>query len=296
MKIVVTGSLGHVSRPLAEKLIKAGHDVIVVTSDNAKTEQIKSLGAKPAVGSVTDVQFLTEIFKGADAVYAMIPPNFGVADLKAHIASVGKNYADAVKASGVKKVVMLSSIGGHLSSGTGPITGLHRTENSLNELENVTVIVLRAAYFYFNFYSNIDMIKHMGIIGGNIGAGKPMVLVHPKDIAEAAANALQSSVTGKRIEYVVGDERTTTEVASVLGAAIGKPDLQWVAFPDDQAYAGMLQAGFPEEPARNYVEMGRAIDSGILWEHYLNNKPSVFSNIKLEDFAPEFAAAFNAGQ
>jgi uncharacterized protein YbjT (DUF2867 family) len=294
MKIVVTGSLGNISKPLTINLIKAGHDVTVITSNSNKKEEIISLGAKPAVGSVTDVSFLTESFTGADALYAMVPPNFGAADLKGFAAGVGKNYADAIKASGLKKVVLLSSIGAHLSSGTGPITGLHRVENHLNALEGVTVVILRAAYFYFNFYSNIGMIKHMGIIGGNIAPGKFMALTHPQDIAEAAANALQSSVTGKRVEYVVNDERTTTDVARILGTAIGKPDLQWVEFTDEQALGGMVQSGLPEEPAKNYVEMGNSINSGMLWEHYLQNKPRVFGRIKLEDFAKEFAQAYNA--
>jgi uncharacterized protein YbjT (DUF2867 family) len=224
---------------------------------------------------------LETTFKGADAIYAMVPPNLGATNMKDALAAVGKSYADAIRTSGVKKVVLLSSIGAHLPGGTGPITAIHRTENYLNALEDVTVISLRAAYFYFNFYSNIQMIKHMGIIGGNIGADKFMALVHPEDIAEAAANALQSSVKGKRVEYVVGDERTTTDIAKVLGAAIGKPDLQWIAFSDEQALSGMVQAGLPEEAAKNYVEMGNAINSGILWEHYLQNKPRVYGSPRI---------------
>jgi uncharacterized protein YbjT (DUF2867 family) len=292
MKIIVTGSLGNISRPLATNLVKAGHEVTVITTDSGKQEHIRAIGATPAVGSVTDALFLETTFKGADAIYAMVPPNLGATNMKEALAAVGKSYADAIRASGVKKVVLLSSIGAHLPGGTGPITAIHRTEDYLNALENVTVISLRAAYFYFNFYSNIQMIKHMGIIGGNIDTNKFMALVHPEDIAEAAANALQSSVKGKRVEYVVGDERTTTDIAKVLGAAIGKPDLQWIAFSDEQALSGMVQAGLPEEAAKNYVEMGNAINSGILWEHYLQNKPRVYGSIKLEDFAKEFADVY----
>lgn len=294
MKIIVTGSLGNISKPLAEILVKAGHEVTVISSKKDKIKEIESLGAKAAIGSVTDVKFLAETFKGADAVYTMVPPNFAAADMKGFIAGVVKNYAEAIKTAGVKKVVNLSSIGAHLPSGTGPITGLHRGENYLNALENVSVIHLRPGYFYLNLYSNIGLIKNMGIIGGNLLENTSMVLAHPNDIAEVAARELQSSFTGKKVEYIVSDERTPKDIAQVLGAAIGKPGLPWVAFTNEQAYSGMIQAGLPEDPAKNYVEMGSAMNKGDVWEDYLQHKPSSFGKIKLEDFAKEFARAYNA--
>ncbi len=46
MKITVTGSLGHISRPLAQILVKAGHQVTVVSSKKEKTAEIQALGRK----------------------------------------------------------------------------------------------------------------------------------------------------------------------------------------------------------------------------------------------------------
>ena len=57
----------------------------------------------------------------------------------------------------------------------------------------------------------------------------------------------------------------------------------------------MLQAGLPEEIARNYTEMGQALQSGIFMEDYLKNRPLQLGKTKLEDFAREFAAAYQAG-
>ena len=58
MKVVVTGSLGKISRPLAQILVKAGHQVTVVSSKKEKTTEIQALGANAAIGSVEDVAFL----------------------------------------------------------------------------------------------------------------------------------------------------------------------------------------------------------------------------------------------
>ena len=213
MKITLTGSTGNISKPLAETLIKAGHTVTIITSNADRTDEIKALGATPAIGSVEDVNFLIEAFKGADAVYAMVPPNFGATAWKNWIAGIGQNYADAITANGITKVVHLSSIGAHLENGTGPVTGIHRVEEIYNKLDGVAVKHLRPGFFYTNFYANVDMIKHAGIIGSNWGADTSLIMVHPIDIAAAAAEELQSDFTGKSVRYVASDEKTSGEVA-----------------------------------------------------------------------------------
>lgn len=293
MKIIVAGSLGNISKPLAQQLIVAGHQVIIISSNNDKTVGIEQLGAQAAIGSLNDAAFLTQTFTGADAIYGMVPPNFGNSSMREGMKNVGRAYAEAIKAAGISKVVFLSSIGAHLDGGTGPIAGLHDVEQLLNKLDGVDIKYLRANMFYFNFFHDIPLIKQAGIIGSNYPAGKRLVMVHPTDIADAVAEALQQPFEGKTISYVASDDRTTTDIAKVLGTAIGKPELPWVEFTDEQAYEGMVQAGMPPEVAKNYVEMGTAVRKGILWTDLDQQKPKLLDR-KLEDFAKEFAEKFNS--
>lgn len=293
MKITVTGSLGNISKPLATQLVKAGHQVTVISSSQDKAEAIKALGATPAIGSVDDVAFLTDAFKGADAIYTMVPNNFGATNYRQYIGGIGKNYAEAIKASGATKVVNLSSIGAHIDGGTGPISGIHDVEQTYKQLDGVAIKHLRPAFFYTNLLENIDMIKHLGFIGSNYGKQAHMVLVHPNDIAKVAAEELQGNFTGTSVRYIASDERTAGDIATALGKVIGKPGLQWVEFTDEQALQGMLQAGLPPEIAHTYIEMGNAVSKGILWGDYNANKPAKFGSTKLEDFAVEFAGKYN---
>ncbi|NEW84178.1 MAG: NAD(P)H-binding protein [Mariniphaga sp.] len=293
MKYVVLGSLGNISKPLAQKLVDAGHSVTVISSKAVKIEQIEAFGAKAAIGSVDNVSFLAKTFAGADAVYTMVPPNFSVGNWKKYIGGIGENIAAAVKASGVKNVVNLSSVGAHMPDGCGPVSGLYFAEKALNGLDGVNVIHLRAGFFYLNFLGNISMIKNMGIIGGNYGEGTKLPLVHPEDIADAAAEEmLKLSFKGKNIRYVISDEKTTNEVAAILGKAIGKPELPWINFKDEDTLAGMLQAGLPEEIAKNYTEMGAAMRNGEMVAEYKTDRPSALGKTKLEAFAPVFAAVY----
>ncbi|MGN8067783.1 SDR family oxidoreductase [Mucilaginibacter sp. 22184] len=90
MKIIVTGSLGNISKPLSAQLIAQGHSVAIVTTDPGKKEAIHRLGAIAAVGSVTDEAFLTGVFTGADAVYTIVPPNFAAPAPIAYYEQVGE--------------------------------------------------------------------------------------------------------------------------------------------------------------------------------------------------------------
>lgn len=294
MQFVVTGSLGNIGKPLAERLVREGHVVIVVSSKAEKIAQIEAIGARAAIGSVHDVVFLTKTFRGADGVYTMVPPDFGAANWKKYIAHIGENYAAAIKASGVRNVVNLSSLGAHMPDGCGPVSGLYFVEKALNGLEGVNVVHLRAGFFYTNFLGNIGLIKNMGIIGGNYGAGTKLVLVHPADIAEAAANELLAlSFRGKSVLYIVSDEKTTNEVAFILGKAIGKPDLPWIDFKDEDTFKSMVKAGLSQEIAENYTEMGATMRTGEMAAEYNALRPSIVGKTKLEDFAPVFASVYS---
>lgn len=293
MKIIITGSLGNISRPLATTLIAQGQEVTVLSSNSDKAAEITQIGAQAAIGSVSDENFLVNTFTGADLVYLMVPTDFGATDLRGYIKSIGGHYANAIKAAGVKKVVLLSSIGAHLDKGTGPIAGLHDVEQQFDQLKDVDLLILRPAFFYINFYANIDLIKHAGIIGSNYGADQSIVLVEPKDIAAVAAEKIQEGFTGRSILYIASDKRKLSEVALALGTAIGKADLPWIEFEDTQAYEGMVGAGLSPEMARNYVEMGTAIRTEVLWEDYEAKKVTPIGKIKLEDFATQFATVYN---
>jgi uncharacterized protein YbjT (DUF2867 family) len=296
MKFTITGSLGNISKLIVENLVKNGHEVIVISSNAQKAPAIEALGAKANIGSIVDTAFLTNAFKNADAIYTMVPPDFTATNYRQHMAETGKSYVEAIKASGVKRVVNLSSIGAHLSEGTGPIAGLYEIENMLNTLNGVAVKHLRPGFFYTNFFMDIATIRNMGIMGNNYEGKSKLSMTHPRDIAEVAAQELQGSFEGKTHRYIVSDEQEISNVAKTLGAAIGKPELVWVPFSDADLFAGLTGAGLSKSIADLYVEMGHAINSGILFEDFHQHQPVLVGRTKLTDFANEFAAVYKSQQ
>lgn len=295
MKYVITGGAGHISSPLAEKLLQQGHQVTVVGRHADKLQALVSKGATAAVGSIEDAAFVKTAFAGADAVYAMIPPNFVAENFRHYQNTVARNYVEAIATNHIKKVVVLSSIGAHMGNGAGPVDGLADFEDLLKKQQGIDVKFLRPSYFMYNLFAMIPLIKGMNIAGGNFAGGdEKLVLVHTSDIADAAAEELLAlNFTGYSVRYVAGDEKTGTEIATALGNAVGKPGLPWVVFSDEQSLEGMKQAGLKETMAEAYTTMGRALREGKMQEDYWKNRP-VLGKIKLDDFIKEFTAAFNA--
>lgn len=296
MKYVITGAAGNISKPMVEKLLAAGQEVTVIGRNAEHLVPLTDKGAKAAIGSIEDTAFLKKAFAGADAVYTMVPPQYAAQSLDAY-GQIGAHYAEAIKANNIKYVVNLSSVGAHMPKGCGPVTGLYLEEKELNKLADTNVLHLRPGFFFTNFFGNLGMIKDMNILGANFGdSNAKMILSYPGDIADVAADELlRLSFKGHSVRYLASDERTTGEVANVLGAAVGKPGLPWVFFTDEQAYGGMTGAGMPEGMAEKYVEMGQAMRSGKMWEDFPNHRPQQFGKTRLEDFAKDFAAAYNAG-
>lgn len=294
MKITTAGSLGNVSKPLIRMLIEAGHEVTVITSNPDRQGAIEALGAAAAVGSVSDAGFLAQAFEGANAVYAMTPPAMGAQHIVENIAGAGQAYAYAIRAAGVQRVVMLSSVGAHAPEGNGPVKGAHRVENTFRQLSGVDVTLLRAGFFYYNFFRDIPMIRNMNIMGNNYSGDDTLPLAHPEDIAAALAVELQSKGNGVDVKYIVSEITTGNEIAAVLGQAIGKPELPWVNFPDEQFKQGMLSAGLPPELADLLTELGQGVRAGIVTEDFFATGSKVTGRVKLEQFAEEFKTRYFA--
>ncbi|MEL1244524.1 NmrA family NAD(P)-binding protein [Flavobacterium sp. DGU11] len=295
MKIIVTGSLGHIGKPLTQELVQKGHDVTVISSNPEKQKEIEALGAAAAIGSLEDIEFLTATFIGADAVYSMVPPNnyFNPElDLLAYYISLGNNYAQAIKVSGVKRLVNLSTIGGHLEKGSGILLGAHNVERILNQLPaDVAITHIRPTSFFYNLYGYTEMIKNVGVIAANYGADELIPWVSPVDIAAAIAEELTTPFNGRKTRYVGSEELTGNEVAALLGKAIGKPDLKWVLVSDEEALKSLTSIGMNPKIAAGLTEMYGSLHTGLLSEDYFRNRP-VMGKMRMADFAKEFALAY----
>ncbi|QEC76764.1 NAD(P)H-binding protein [Mucilaginibacter ginsenosidivorax] len=307
MKIVVTGSLGNIGKPLTQILVGQGHHVTVVSSNPKKQQDIETLGAKAAIGSIADIEFLARTFTGANAVYGMIPLSFTEPDLGSYLRRMAQNYTQALQRAQVKRVVVMSGWAADLVQA-------ENVEDVFDVLTGVSITVMRPASFYTNFYQSMDLIRGKGLMGklltlrysglwallsgktgllmGNYGGDDRTVFVSPLDIADAVAEELLLHPEKKTTRYVGSEEMACNEAAQIIGKAIGKPWLKWVLLTDKQMLQGMKMAGLPEKLAETLVEMQAAMHSGKTLQNFHRSQPRM-GKVKLADFAKEFAVVYH---
>jgi uncharacterized protein YbjT (DUF2867 family) len=298
MKIVVTGSLGNISKPLTQVLVGKKHSVIVISSQAARQKDIEAMGAKAAIGTMEDPDFLAATFKGADVVYVMealgyhsfFDHNVDVMDASSKIVN---SYKKAIQESGVKRVVHLSSVGAHTGNGNGILAFHHQAENILRQLPaDVSIKFMRPVGFYYNMFAFIQTIKTQGTIIANYGGDEKEPWVSPVDIATTIAEEIEKPFEGRTIRYIASDEVSPNEVVKTLGEAIGKSDLKWQIISDEQLLNDMIAAGMNPQTAKGFVEMNASRREGVLYQDYYRHQPTL-GTVKLKDFAKEFAAVYN---
>jgi uncharacterized protein YbjT (DUF2867 family) len=152
--------------------------------DAGRLERFARKGAEAFTTDLSDAAALTEAFSGASAAYLMLPPIKSRDDQERESDAIAK----AVKESGLRYAVHLTSYGAQVPEGTGPVTGLHSSEQKLNTIDGLNVLHLRAGYFMENNLAAIGMIHGMGIFGSAL---LPDVkLPFDRDVGDYAAERL----------------------------------------------------------------------------------------------------------
>jgi uncharacterized protein YbjT (DUF2867 family) len=293
--IAVMGANGHTGRRVAELLLDSGETVRALGRSKEKLAPLEKKGAEVRTGDARDPRFLASAFQGAHGVFTLIPPDARSTDYRALQDAQGQAIADALRESGVGRVVFLSSVGADLPAGTGPIAGLHAQENRLRDLRGIDALILRPGYFFENFHETLGLIKHQGINGGAIAPDVAIPMIATRDIADAATRALRERrFQGVSVRELLGPrDLTQAEATRILGARIGKPELQYVQFPYGDFVKALVQSGLSENVASLYAEMARALNEGKV-RSLEGRRPENTTKTRFEDFAVELEKAYRA--
>jgi uncharacterized protein YbjT (DUF2867 family) len=289
--IVVMGATGNTGKKITRALIEAGEKVRALGRSQSKLAELESAGADVRAGDTTQPAFLTEAFRGADAVYTLLPTDRQLPDYRVRQDEEGEAIVTAIRDSNVQHVVALSSLGADASEGTGVIQGLHAQEERLKQLRGVNVFLLRPVSFFENFYEQLGLIKHQGVIADSVTSDLAIPMVAARDLADVAVGALRTrNWKGASVRELLGQRDISyVEATRIIGERIGKPDLAYVQLSYDDMVKSLVEAGVSESFARLYVEMTRAFNEGTITRPRTpeNTTPTPF-----EDFAGELASAY----
>jgi uncharacterized protein YbjT (DUF2867 family) len=259
---VILGASGHTGSIIADFLQSKGEKVRVLGRDSGRLERFVRNGALAFTGDMSDATVLAKALSGARGAYLMLPPVTAREDQERQSDAIAK----AVKESGLRYAVHLSSFGAHVPEGTGPIAGLYSSEQKLNAIRGLNVLHLRAAYFMENHLAAIGMIHRMGIFAGALLPDLKLPMIATRAVGDyAAKRLLDLDFSGKETRELLGErDLSMAEVTAVIGRGIGKPDLRYEQFPFDQVQQVLLQMGIPPKTAAVYIEMYKAINAGVV--------------------------------
>jgi uncharacterized protein YbjT (DUF2867 family) len=291
---VILGASGNTGHVIAKSLLARGKKVRAVGRNATHLQPLAANGAEIFVADVTDAAALTRAFQQAESAYVMIPPNITSNDIRAFQERVTDAIAFAAQKAGLKDIVSLSSIGADKSSGTGPVVGLYNLEEKLNQIASANVLHLRAGYFMENTLAQVGAVRRRGSAVGPLRPDLKLPMIDTHDIGAAAADALlQLDFRGKQTHELHGQrDLDYTEVASIIGKAIGKPNLGYVHAPNDQIRAAMVQNGMSDNLAGLLLEMTAALNSGFMRplepRTIQNTTPTPFETFVAQTFIPTY--------
>jgi uncharacterized protein YbjT (DUF2867 family) len=293
---VILGASGNTGSIIATSLLLKAKKVRVVGRDAGRLQRFVDKGAEALTADWSDVAALTKAFSGAHAAYLMLPPAKSREDQEQESTAI----AQAVKESGLRYAVNLSSYGAQVPEGTGPVAGLHSLEQKLNAISGLNVLHLRAAYFMENNLKAIGMIHGMGLLGNALLPDVKLPMIATRDVGDyAAQRLLHLDFSGKQTRELLGErDLSMTEATAVIARGIGKPDLRYKPFPYDQVQQALTQMGIPPKGAAMYIEMYKAINTGVLTplepRSPDNTTPTSFENFVQDVFAAAYQQ--NKGQ
>jgi uncharacterized protein YbjT (DUF2867 family) len=297
----ICGASGNTGKVVVEKLLARGERIRVIGRDTSRLARLVEQGAEAFAADLTDPAGLARAFEGARAVYALVPPNISSADVRGYQERVTDALAAALDKTSVPHVVALSSVGADKADKTGPVVGLHNLEHKLNGLASLNAVYLRAGYFMENLLPQVAVIQNFGMVAGPLRADLRVAMIATRDIGEAAADLLlRLDFAGKQSRELLGQrDLTYSEVTSVIGKAIARPNLAYAQLPARQLKPALVQMGMSSNMVDLLLEMTEALNSGHMAalepRSGRNTTPTSIDTFVSEEFVPRFQAKAAAG-
>ncbi|MGL5082181.1 MAG: NmrA family NAD(P)-binding protein [Microcoleaceae cyanobacterium] len=277
---IVSGATGQTGSVVARSLLEKGLPVRVIVRSEEKGKDWKNLGAEVAIADVQDADALTQALGGGKVLYLMNPPNYQSENMFEETKKVIKAFQTAIENSSLKKLVILSSIGAHLPSGTGVIGTVHLLEQAFKDSEIPTTFV-RASSFMENWNSVLESVKSEGVLPSFL---QPLDKKYPQiateDIGCVAAEAMLETSEGMQIKELAGFLYSPNDVTEAFSKVLGKK-VKAIAIPENQ-WLDIFKTFCSQRDAEMMVELNRGINSNHLTFETENH---IEGTVTIEDYA-----------
>jgi nucleoside-diphosphate-sugar epimerase len=267
MKILVAGATGAIGRQLVPRLVANGHEVVGMARSEAKADEVRALGAKPAVADALDPDQVAAAVAASEpeVIVHQLTALSGDLDLRNldrtfattnRLRTEGTDHLlSAARAAGVRRFVAQSFAGWPYARSGGPvkdeeapldeeppasaretIAAIRHLERAVTEADWTEGIVLRYGGFYGPGTSaapggeQFEAIRkrRFPIVGGGAAVTS---FIHIEDAADATVAALERGRPGF---YNIADDEPAPvhewlpEVARLIGAKPPRRIPRWL--------------------------------------------------------------------
>jgi uncharacterized protein YbjT (DUF2867 family) len=279
---IVSGATGNTGSVVAKTLLEKGLPVRVIVRSQEKGSPFAKLGAEVAIADLQNADTLTKALQGRKVLYLMNPPAYQAEDQFAELEKVIEAFQTAIESSALEKIVVLSSIGAHLSSGTGNILTAYKLEQAFGNTD-IPVTFIRAGSFMENWNGVLEMAKTQGILPSFYQPlDRKIPQVAAADIGRVAAEAMQEKTGGVEVKELAGFWTSPEETAEAFGKVLSK-EVKAVPVPESQ-WTDILKNHNSPKNAESMTEMFAGFNSGHIKFETENQIPG---KITIEDYARE---------
>lgn len=220
-------------------------------------------GMRAAVADLGDPAGLMRALQGCSAAMLMVPFDLTSPDPAAAHARIVASVTSAVASAEVPHVVLLSSVGADLPSGTGPIEALSLMERELRQV-TPALTAIRPCHFQEKVGDVLPAVLAGGILPVfAASAQRRFPLVATADVGAAAAELLDSAPTGHREIDVLGPAASESDIAALLAEELDST-VRPVTIPRDGWEQALTDAGFSAPAAAMIAALYAADEDGLL--------------------------------
>lgn len=258
---IILGATGQIGSMLIDNLIKKGQSVRAVVRNSPKAEALRSKGAEVSIADYFDVEALKKAFQGGSTAFLLTPENPESQDFIGETKTIINNYREAILASGITRIVGLSSNGAQHESGTGNLMASYMLEHAFSDLE-IEQVFVRPSYYYSNWLGYLELVKEYGILPTFFPPEMKVPMVAPPDVAEFLSEVITCKTPQERIYEITGPHAySSLDIAKIFGEVLNRSVILQQVLPEEWE-STLIQAGFSKDGAKNLVLMTKAVIDG----------------------------------
>lgn len=249
---LVTGATGNIGARVVERLLRRGERPRLFVRDAGKAATRFGDRVDLAVGDLADAASLARALRGVDALFLVNSgPGLEVRDEAA---------ARVARASGVKRLVKLSSLDARQQVGTGI---WHARGETAIRATGIAFVFVQPTGFMDNALFWARGIKSEGVVRSPTGDGR-IAFIHSDDVADVATKALTTSeYEGQELPITGPEALSYGDMTARIAAAIEK-SLRYESMSEADVARLQITLGEPPAMVEAHLSIYRAIREGRL--------------------------------